>query len=184
MLYAKLLANCLNAAQQPIWLSMRICMLAWLCVGLLASYLDALQKPICAIDTYWFVSSAVWKLLANCLGNVQNLICVCAWLLASCLCAVQKLIWSLCIFIGLLVLLRAGLHASYLNAAQKPIEAIDTYLFVGLTVCGAACTLLGCCSESDLIYLYIFDWLCVKLLAKLRKYFTESDLNDLNVRIA
>ena len=40
-------------------------------------------------------------------------------------------------------LLRAGLHANYLNAAQKPIEVIDTYLFVGLTVCGAACTLLG-----------------------------------------
>ena len=84
---------------------------------------------------------------------------MCAWLLASCLCAVQKLIWSLCIPIGLLVLLRAGLHASYVDAAQKPIEAIDTYLFVGLTVCGAACTLLGCGSESDLIYLYILVWL-------------------------
>ena len=161
MLYAKLVANCLDAAKQPIWLSMRICMLAWLCVGLLASYLNALQKQICAIDTYWFVSSAVWKLLANCLGNVQHLICVCAWLLASCLCAVQKLIWSLCIPIGLLVLLRAGLHADYLNAVQKQIEAIDTYLVFCLAECGTACTLLGCGSESDLIYLYMYILVCL-----------------------
>ena len=123
-----------------------------------------LQKPICAIDTDWFVSSAVWKLLANCLGNVQNLICVCAWLLASCLCSVQKLIWSLCIPIGLLVLLRAGLHASYLNAAQKPIEAIDTYLFVWLCV-GLLALCLGVVQNliwSIFTYTYWFVWLAVR----------------------
>ena len=79
----------------------------------------------------------------------------------SCLCAVQKLIWSLCIPICLLVLLRAGLNASYLNAAQKPIETIDSYLFVGLAVRGAACTLLGCGSESDPIYLYMYILVCL-----------------------
>ena len=93
--------------------------------------------------------------------HVQNLICVCAWLLASCLCAVQKLIWSLCIPIGVLVLLRTKLHASYLNAAQMPIETIDSYLVVGLAVRGAACTLLGCGSESDLIYLYMYILVCL-----------------------
>ena len=32
------------------------------------------------------------------------------------------------------MLLRAGLHASYLDAAQMPIKAIDTNLFVWLCV--------------------------------------------------
>ena len=59
MLYAKLLASCLNATQQPIWLSMHINMLAELCAGLLANCLNALQKPICAID----INSDVWGCL-------------------------------------------------------------------------------------------------------------------------
>ena len=87
---------------------------------------------------------------------------MCAWLLASCLCAVQKLIWSLCIPISLLVLLlRTELHASYLNAAQKPIETIDSYLVVGLAVRGAACSLLGCGSEAGLVYLYMYILVCL-----------------------
>ena len=112
--------------------SIHIYLLAWLCAGLPASYLNAAQKQIWTTDTHWFVDLAVF-------GAAFQLPTFCVG--ADPIYRYKLVCWLCCVLTGLL--------ATCLDAARKPIY---TYLFVGVAVCGTACKLFKCYSKANLNY--------------------------------